>query len=104
MKSVLVALGVSGFLSGAAFAQTEGHLCYHAGLSYSPGSMIVLGKSLQKCVMADAGISAWSPVVAEDDALESANCISGGREFSHGSIQNIGTADLKCSKGLWYVR
>jgi len=88
MKSVLVALGVSGFLSGAAFAQTEGHLCYHAGLSYSPGSMIVLGKSLQKCVMADAGISAWSPVV----------------EFSHGSIQNIGTADLKCSKGLWYVR
>jgi len=64
--------------------------------------MLSLGKSFLKCTAAESGVSMWVPATEEDIAVNSANCVSGGREFGQGAIISAGTADLKCSRGIWY--
>lgn len=102
MKFMALGLLVTIGTSGMAIAQTTDGLCHHAGLTYSPGAMITMGQSMQRCSVADGGISIWSPVVSEDDSKTSANCVSGGREFGQGSVLPAGSIELKCSKGIWY--
>lgn len=100
ITSTCLALG----FAGSAMAQDAVSLCHHAGLTYSPGSMITMGQSLQRCAVTESGTSIWT--VAPDGEKEdiSANCVSGGREFGHGSILNAGAANLLCRGGIWYVR
>ena len=107
MKTLLTSMCISIGLAGAAFAQTpegqtQGGLCHHAGLTYSPGSMITMGQSLQQCAVVEGVTSVWTPVSSEDPAQASANCVSGGREFGQGSVLNAGVADLVCRNGIWF--
>jgi len=102
MKSLIIALGLAMAFPTLSFAQTEASVCYHAGLTYSPGSMIRTGKVLQICALTENSIGVWSRATSGDDALESANCVSGGREFSQGAILSAGAVDLRCSSGIWY--
>lgn len=104
MKSFIVALGSAVCIAGASHAQSNALLCHHAGLTYSPGSMVAMGKSLQKCLVTDDGSGIWSPVLEASEEVESANCISAGREFGQGALISIGTFNLKCSKGIWYTQ
>jgi len=104
MKALVIGLLIAASSTTMAAAQSTDALCHHAGLTYSPGSMITMGQSLQQCAITDAGLSVWSPIVVEDDAITSANCVSGGREFGQGSVLNAGTADLLCSRGVWFVK
>jgi len=73
MDKILLTLSFSALLSGSALAQTENSLCHHAGLTYSPGSMLSLGKSFLKCTAAESGVSMWVPATEEDIAVNSAN-------------------------------
>ena len=102
MKALVIGLLIAASSTTMAAAQSTDALCHHAGLTYSPGSMVRMGPSLQQCAVTDGGLSVWSPVTNEEDALTSANCISGGREFGHGSFLIGGTIEMKCSKGIWY--
>jgi len=79
MKALFFGLLIAVGTVGSAHAQSNDALCYHAGLTYSPGSMIRMGPSLQLCAVTDGGLSVWSTVA--DDANVSANCVSGGREL-----------------------
>lgn len=102
MKTIIFALAASFSLSTVAYAQSENALCHHAGLTYSPGSVIRMGKSLQKCTATEQGTSIWAAETDEEANASSANCVSGGREFGQGSILNAGSFNLKCSRGIWY--
>ena len=102
MKAVIFGLLASIAGSCAAFAQDDGSLCHHAGLTYSPSSLIAMGKSIQRCAVTESGVSVWTPVVSEDKEAISANCVSGGREFGQGSTLSAGSLELQCSRGVWY--
>jgi len=100
MKPIYASLVITVVLAGAASAQTTGGLCHHAGLTYSPGSMVSMGQSLQKCVV-EGGISVWTPVSRDDAEPATANCVSGGREFGQGSVLTVGAVELTCRSGAW---
>ena len=102
MRSVVFALGVLLTTTGAAYAQSEAALCHHAGLTYSPGALITMGKSLQKCSLGEGGVSQWAPSTNEDRALESSNCVSDDKQYGQGAIVNTDVVDLRCSNGTWY--
>ncbi len=102
MKTLLSGLILSASMAGAVHAQSAEALCHHAGLTYSPGSMITMGQSLQRCGVTEAGAAVWSFVDGDGDAGASANCVSGGREFGQGSLLPAGATELICSKGIWY--
>ena len=104
MRAFAAGLIVSCLAPVLAWAQDSQPLCHHAGLSYSPGSMIRMGQSLQRCAITEDGISVWTAVLSEEDRIDSANCVSGGREFGHGSIIPAGGVDLTCSRGFWFVK
>lgn len=90
---------------GISFAQETDQLCHHAGLTYSPGSIVSMGQTLQRCALTDSGLNVWSPIASEDGGeVFSANCISGGREFGHGSILPAGQWDLTCHRGTWFIK
>lgn len=96
--TALIAFG----LPSAALAQdANAALCHHAGLTYSPGSFIRTGQAMQRCALSE-GLLVWEVVDEEADVSASANCVSGGREFGHGTILTVGAKELKCSKGIWY--
>ena len=97
---------ILGFLAGlvvpdVAFAQSSPQNCHHASKIYSPGAMMSMGRSLQHCVVTSEGFGIWMPISLEDSDRASSNCLSGGREFSHGSIQNVSGIALMCSNGSW---
>jgi len=101
MKKIVLAAGLAFASAPAAFAQGAPALCHHAGLTYSFGSMITMGKSLQKCEASDVG-GVWAPKISENSDLESANCFYDGKMFGHGSVLDAVSAILKCSNGIWY--
>jgi len=102
MKAMIFGLLASFVGSTAVFAQDDGSLCHHAGLTYSPSSLIAMGSSIQRCAVTQSGVSVWTPVVSEDKEAISANCVSGGREFGQGSLISAGSLQLQCSRGIWY--
>jgi len=84
-----------------ASAQSSPQNCHHASKIYSPGAMMSMGRSLQRCVVTSEGFGIWTPMSRDESDSASANCVSGGREFSHGSIQNVSGIALICSNGSW---
>lgn len=103
MKTIIISAALTLGLAGAATAQSTEGLCHHAGLTYSPGSMITMGQSLQRCAVTEGGMSVWTVAPEGETDLVSANCVSGGREFGHGAILPAGASDLKCSNGAWFL-
>ena len=88
-------------VASATHAQEQSQLCHHAGLAYSTGSMIAMGKSLQMCSAIDGG-TAWLPLKTDERPTESANCAYDGKEFGQGAVLDVVAATLKCSNGTWY--
>ncbi len=102
MKQLLASIFAAAMIAFPASAQSEASMCHHAGLTYSPGSLITMGQSLQKCALTEDGLAVWSPEVSENDAASSANCVSGGREFGQGSVLSASSVDLVCRNGIWF--
>lgn len=101
MKNLIVTAALFIASATAASAQSEQALCHHSGLTYSVGSVITMGKSLQKCATTDIG-PIWLPATNEDRNLESANCTYNGKDYGHGSMVDAVVSVLKCSNGIWF--
>jgi len=101
VAAVFAVLGAMG--AGSAMAQNAQPLCHHAGLTYSPGSMMRMGRVLAQCAVDENSVGTWV-ALADDTANTSANCMSAGREFGQGSEQLSNGVVLKCSAGVWYEK
>lgn len=102
MKPIVVVACSLGLMAFSTTANAQNALCHHAGLTYSPGALITMGKSLQKCTATRDGISIWAPSTSEDREVESANCVADGEQYGQGAVVDGITAYLKCSNGTWY--
>ena len=86
-------------VTGTMAQAQEAALCHHAGLTYSPGSMVRMGQILVSCKNDGGAQSSWQ-LVGEEGG--SANCISGGREFGQGTVLAAGSGELICRNGIWF--
>jgi len=102
IRSIFASAAVALALPMGAMAQdANAALCHHAGLTYSSGSMTRMGQALLRCEL-NEGIGIWATVIASNDSEDSANCISGGREFSQGTVLVAGSSELVCRNGIWF--